>query len=148
MLCLLPFLILSLIPSKLLVLGTSNKHAQNQSRPSSMLSKPSPVLEPNINIKSVVSIKRSLPKPETDPDSMGIKASAMAAGARIATPSDAASLMIAAQSKKAVRIIPSGCGPVVKHKVGALPNVHHIRAELSNPAPSSQALKMSLCTLI
>lgn len=102
--------------------------------------------------KSVVSIKRSPPEPDTDPDSMGIKAAAVAAGARIATPSDAASLMIAAQAKKAVHIIPSGGGSVIKHTIsggsaisGALPNVRHVRTGLSSPADSSQAATASNC---
>lgn len=101
-------------------------------------------------VKSVVSIKRSPSKPDTDPDSMGIKAAAVAAGARIATPSDAASLMIAAQAKKAVHIIPSGGGSVIKRTIssgsaisGAFPNVHHIRTGLSSPALSSQGAATS-----
>ncbi|KAK4788148.1 hypothetical protein SAY86_019467 [Trapa natans] len=131
------------MPGKNLTSGNSNKQAQNQSQPASMLSKPSLLSEPNMNVKSVVPIKRSLTKPETDLDSMGIKAAAMAAGARIVAPSDAASLMIAAQVKKAVHIIPSGGSPVVKHNIGAIPSVHHIRTGLSSPAPSSQATTTS-----
>ncbi|XP_039171634.1 uncharacterized protein LOC104449190 isoform X2 [Eucalyptus grandis] len=58
--------------------------------------------------KSRVPPKKASPKADMSPDSMGIKAAAVAAGARIATPSDAASLLKAAQAKNAVHIIPSG----------------------------------------
>ncbi|VFQ74218.1 unnamed protein product [Cuscuta campestris] len=71
-------------------------------------------------------------KPTTPtPDSM-VKAAAVAAGARIATPSDAATLLKAAQSKNAVRITPGGGGPLVKPPgTTTLPsNVHFIRTGL------------------
>ncbi|VFQ75201.1 unnamed protein product [Cuscuta campestris] len=71
-------------------------------------------------------------KPATPtPDSM-VKAAAVAAGARIATPSDAATLLKAAQSKNAVRITPGGGGPLVKPPgTTTLPsNVHFIRTGL------------------
>ncbi|XP_048129854.1 uncharacterized protein LOC115739540 isoform X3 [Rhodamnia argentea] len=68
----------------------------------------SPVQSVSIAPKSRVLPKKASPKADMSPDSMGIKAAAVAAGARIATPSDAASLLKAAQAKNAVHIIPSG----------------------------------------
>ncbi|KAI6689218.1 hypothetical protein NL676_026046 [Syzygium grande] len=68
----------------------------------------SPVQSLSIAPKSRVPPKKASPKADMSPDSMGIKAAAVAAGARIATPSDAASLLKAAQAKNAVHIIPSG----------------------------------------
>lgn len=132
--------------------GIGNKQAQTQPQPAPVPQKPSPVVESNTMAKSVVSIKKTPSKPDTDTDtdSLGIKAAAVAAGARIATPSDAASLMKAAQAKKAVHIIPSGGGSVIKRTISggsaisaAFPNVHHIRTGLSSPALSRQAATLS-----
>ncbi|KAF5942697.1 hypothetical protein HYC85_020339 [Camellia sinensis] len=84
--------------------------------------------------KSRVTIKRPLTKPTLSPDDM-VKAAAVAAGARIATPSDAASLLKAAQAKNAVHIIP-GSGSLIKSPSAAStnslpPNVHFIRTGLT-----------------
>ncbi|KAL6983125.1 hypothetical protein U1Q18_016519 [Sarracenia purpurea var. burkii] len=86
--------------------------------------------------KSRVIIKKPSSKPVAglSSDAM-VKAAAVAAGARIATPSDAASLLKAAQSKNAVHIIPGG-GSLVKSSVtgntSALPpNVHFFRTGLA-----------------
>lgn len=84
--------------------------------------------------KSRVTIKRPLTKPTLSPDDM-VKAAAVAAGARIATPSDAASLLKAAQAKNAVHIIP-GSGSLIKSPSAAStnslpPNVHFIRTGLA-----------------
>lgn len=78
-------------------------------------------------------------KSTVSPDSL-VKAAAFAAGARIATPSDAASLLKAAQSKNAVHIMPGGS--LVKSSVpgtsNSLPsNVHFIRTGLASRPISS-----------
>ncbi|XP_052188898.1 uncharacterized protein LOC127799176 isoform X4 [Diospyros lotus] len=88
-----------------------------------------PLSKPRVPAK-----KPSIIKPVLSPDAM-VKAAAVAAGARIATPSDAASLLKAAQSKNAVHIMPGGSS-LVKSSVGgnasALPpNVHFIRTGLA-----------------
>ncbi|XP_009597578.1 uncharacterized protein [Nicotiana tomentosiformis] len=72
--------------------------------------------------------KKPLPKPNTSPDSI-VKVAAVAAGARVATPSNGASLLKTVQSKSAVQI-PRG-GPAVKSHVpvstnGLPSNVHFI----------------------
>ncbi|OWM67711.1 hypothetical protein CDL15_Pgr019212 [Punica granatum] len=143
-------------PERILTSGTGNKLAQNQSQPAALMPpKPSPAVESSSMVKSVVSIKRSPPKPSTDTDSTKITAAAVAAGARIATPLDAASLMMTAQAKKTVRVIPSGGSSVIKHTMsggsaisGAFPNVHHIRTGLSSPPLSGQAASTSSATRI
>lgn len=76
--------------------------------------------------------KKPLPKPNTSPDSM-VKVAAVAAGARVATTSNGASLLKTVQSKSAVQI-PRG-GPAVKSHVpvstnGLPSNVHFIRTGL------------------
>ncbi|XP_058223523.1 uncharacterized protein LOC131333172 isoform X2 [Rhododendron vialii] len=92
---------------------------------------------PSTSLKSRVMLKRPSTKPSLSPDAM-VKAAAVAAGARIATPSDAASLLKAAQAKNAVHIIPGG-GSLSKSSVGSAlpPNVHFIRTGLTAPPPST-----------
>lgn len=92
---------------------------------------------PSTSLKSRVMLKRPSTKPSLSPDAM-VKAAAVAAGARIATPSDAASLLKAAQAKNAVHIIPGG-GSLSKSSVGSAlpPNVHFIRSGLTTPPPST-----------
>lgn len=84
--------------------------------------------------KSRVTTKKPSTKSTISPDSM-VKAAAVAAGARIATPSDAATLLKAAQSKNAVHIMPGGS--VLKSSMAgngnSLPsNVHFIRTGLAS----------------
>ncbi|CAH9053204.1 unnamed protein product [Cuscuta europaea] len=104
--------------------ATANGKPPAQQEPAIVAQKPGMV---------VIQKPRVLSKPTTpSPDSM-VKAAAVAAGARIATPSDAASLLKAAQSKNAVRIMPSGGGTQLVKPSGpnALPsNVHFIRTGL------------------
>ncbi|XP_009784033.1 uncharacterized protein [Nicotiana sylvestris] len=76
--------------------------------------------------------KKPLPKPNTSPDSM-VKVAAVAAGARVATPSNGASLLKTVESKSAVQL--PGGGPAVKSHVpvstnGLPSNVHFIRTGL------------------
>lgn len=82
--------------------------------------------------------------PTLSPDAM-VKAAAFAAGARIATPSDAATLLKAAQSKKAVHIIPSGPNPIKSNPIKSSgpsnlnllpPNVHFLSRGMANRANS------------
>ncbi|KAK9112927.1 hypothetical protein Scep_020446 [Stephania cephalantha] len=99
--------------------------------------------------------KPSVPVMATvSPDPM-IEAAAVAAGARIATPTAAASLLKAAQSKNAVHIR-SGGGPLIKASVsggtlqvasslaGPRPNIHYIRtggaSTSAPPLPSSSSV--------
>ena len=77
-----------------------------------------------------------------------LKAAAVAAGARIATPSDAASLLKDAQSRNAVHIIPGGstlikssvaggANPLPTNHLGALTNVHYKSAGPPNTSLST-----------
>ncbi|KAL3514271.1 hypothetical protein ACH5RR_026988 [Cinchona calisaya] len=89
--------------------------------------------------KPRVATKKPSTKSSLSPDSM-VKAAAVAAGARIATPSDAATLLKAAQSKNAVHIMPGGS--VLKSSMAgntnSLPsNVHFIRTGLASKALST-----------
>ncbi|KAM1023316.1 hypothetical protein TB2_044086 [Malus domestica] len=78
-----------------------------------------------------------------------VRATAVAAGARIAFPSDAASLLKAAQAKNAVHIMPTVCSSTQSVKPGGMsthselpPNVHILRSSLvATPlsTPSSTA---------
>ncbi|KAA8538183.1 hypothetical protein F0562_027791 [Nyssa sinensis] len=99
--------------------------------------------------KPRVTSKKTSTKSAISPDAL-VKAAAFAAGARIATPSDAASLFRAAQEKNAVHIMPGG-GPLIKtsgagsgntlpstHLVGH-PNVHYIRTGLAATPLSSHS---------
>ncbi|BFG19448.1 hypothetical protein CerSpe_057230 [Prunus speciosa] len=61
--------------------------------------------------KSQVTSKRTLTKPNSNTDGM-VRATAVAAGARIASPSDAASLLKAAQAKNAVHVLPTVSTPL------------------------------------
>lgn len=106
--------------------------------------KPSTTTKTALSPESMVSKSNLNPdampsKATVSPDSL-VKAAAFAAGARIATPSDAASLLKAAQSKNAVHIMPGGS--LVKSSVAgtsnSLPsNVHFIRTGLVSRPLSS-----------
>ncbi|KAK2977979.1 hypothetical protein RJ640_023517, partial [Escallonia rubra] len=93
--------------------------------------------------KSRVTAKKSSAKSARAPDAL-VKAAAVAAGARIATPSDAASLLKAAQAKNAVHIMPGG-GSLIKSnsmpspQMGLPPNVHYIRTGLATTPLSVSA---------
>ncbi|KAG9132008.1 hypothetical protein Leryth_017211 [Lithospermum erythrorhizon] len=91
--------------------------------------------------RSRVASKNPQTKMSVSPDR--VKEAAVAAGARIATPSDFPSLFMAAQSKNAVHI-KSGCNPMMKpsmpSNVNQLPsNVHFIRTGLINKPLSTHA---------
>ncbi|XP_010277512.1 PREDICTED: chitinase-like protein PB1E7.04c [Nelumbo nucifera] len=90
--------------------------------------------------------KSSTPVKSTLGPNPMVQAAAVAAGARIANPSTAASLLKAAQSKNAVHIRPGG-GSLMKASVGGNtkplttshagphPNVHYICTGLASPQP-------------
>ncbi|ONI35384.1 hypothetical protein PRUPE_1G532700 [Prunus persica] len=61
--------------------------------------------------KSQLTSKKTLTKPNSNTDGM-VRATAVAAGARIASPSDAASLLKAAQAKNAVHVLPTVSTPL------------------------------------
>ncbi|XP_042495372.1 uncharacterized protein LOC122074563 [Macadamia integrifolia] len=100
--------------------------------------------------RSRVTLKKpSIPpvKPSLGPNPM-VQAAAVAAGARIATPSTAASLLKAVQSKNAVHIRPggnsliktsvaSGSKPLATSHAGPRPTVHYIRTATSSAQPAN-----------
>ncbi|KAK3030760.1 hypothetical protein RJ639_036564 [Escallonia herrerae] len=93
--------------------------------------------------KSRVTAKKSSAKSARAPDAL-VKAAAVAAGARIATPSDAASLLKAAQAKNAIHIMPGGgslikSNPMPSPQMGLPPNVHYIRTGLATTPLSVSA---------
>ncbi|KAK1395995.1 Homeodomain-like superfamily protein [Heracleum sosnowskyi] len=94
-----------------------------------------------VSSKSRINLKAQSTKPSPSPDGELVKAAAVAAGARLATPSDAASLLRAAQAKNAVRIMPGGSSMVkasgVASSGNSLPsNVHYIRTGLATTFPT------------
>ncbi|XP_031379465.1 uncharacterized protein LOC116194710 isoform X2 [Punica granatum] len=92
--------------------STLGQQAQNQTRQVPEPRKLTLLVSPSVPpLNSSASSVKTSPKENNinnSHDDMVIKAAAVAAGARIATPSDAASLIKAAQSKNAVHIIPRG----------------------------------------
>ncbi|WOH02715.1 hypothetical protein DCAR_0522104 [Daucus carota subsp. sativus] len=85
-----------------------------------------------VSSKARINLKAQSMKHSPGPDGELVKAAAVAAGARIATPSDAASLLRAAQAKNAVRIMPAGGASVGAGSGNSLPsNVHYIRTGLA-----------------
>lgn len=91
--------------------------------------------------KARVTSKKTLPKSKFSSDP--VRATAVAAGARIATPLDAA-LLKAAQAKNPIHIMPPKGGSSNKSLPGGLsvksephPNVHHIRTGPAATPPSS-----------
>lgn len=114
-------------------------------------SKLSPVGSPGSAAKSRVPLKKMPAKSNFGADS-SIRAAAVAAGARIVTPSDAASLLKVAQAKKAIHIMPSGVSSIKSPSAGsasvhleASPTTRYVRPSLpvvpssSSPAVTSSA---------
>ncbi|PQQ07423.1 uncharacterized protein Pyn_05540 [Prunus yedoensis var. nudiflora] len=87
--------------------------------------------------KSQVTSKRTLTKPNSNTDGM-VRATAVAAGARIASPSDAASLLKAAQAKNAVHVLPTGGSSIQSSLPGSMrthpephSNLHYMHTGLA-----------------
>ncbi|XP_062082876.1 uncharacterized protein LOC133789147 [Humulus lupulus] len=113
----------------------SQKQAQEN-----FTSKPSPAGSLGPTAKPRLPLKKPVLKSSPSSDAM-VRATAVAAGARIASPSDAASLLKAAHAKNAVHIMPSGSGSIkatsgMSTLSDAHPNVHYIRTGLAS-APIS-----------
>uniref|UniRef100_A0A5B6ZG55 Uncharacterized protein n=1 Tax=Davidia involucrata TaxID=16924 RepID=A0A5B6ZG55_DAVIN len=130
-----------------LSVGGSVSQAQYQSPQGSAPTTAPRMVASGYSSKSRLTSKKMSIKSAISPDDL-VKAAAVAAGARIATPSDAASLFKAAQEKNAVHIMPGG-GSLIKpsgagsanplpstHLVGH-PNVHYIRTGLAATPLSS-----------
>ena len=123
--------------------GSSFLQSQKQSQ-ENLTSKPSPVGSLGPTVKSRVPLKKPLAKSTPRSDAM-VRATAVAAGARIASPSDAASLIEAAKAKNAVHIMPTGGGSIKSSMAtGGLPvhseshpNVHYIRTGLASTTIST-----------
>lgn len=92
--------------------------------------------------RSRVVPKKPSTKPSAPISDSGVHLAAVAAGARIASPSDAASLLKAAQGKKAIHIMPGGgslissANPLPSPHLGSHPKVHYIRTGVT-PTPLS-----------
>ncbi|PON49776.1 GAMYB transcription factor [Parasponia andersonii] len=118
--------------------GSSFLQSLKQSQ-ENLTSKTSPVGSLGPTAKSRVPLKKPVLKSAPSSDAM-VRATAVAAGARIASPSDAASLLKAAQAKNAVHIMPTGGGPVKSSMATSgmpthsesHPNVHYIRTGLAS----------------
>jgi hypothetical protein len=89
------------------MVGSSSLQAQGQSQQGPVPTISSTVGSLGSTEKSRVSAKRPLTKPSNGSDS-ALRATAVAAGARIASPSDVASFIKATQAKNAVHIKPTG----------------------------------------
>lgn len=113
-------------------------------------SKLSPVGSPGSAAKSRVPLKKMPAKSNFGADS-SIRAAAVAAGARIVTPSDAASLLKVAQAKKAIHIMPSGVSSIKSPSAGsasahleASPTTRYVQPSLpAVPSSSSPAVTSS-----
>ncbi|KAF8404712.1 hypothetical protein HHK36_009600 [Tetracentron sinense] len=126
--------------------GSSISLAQYQSQDSQQIPTPTTASSRTGTSTTPKSQKKtsSVPVTSLSPDPM-IQAAAVAAGARIATHSTAASLLKAAQSKSAFHIrpggslmktsVPGGTKPWAPNHVGPHPNVHYIRTGLATPPP-------------
>ncbi|EXB22546.1 hypothetical protein L484_002900 [Morus notabilis] len=124
--------------------GNSSLQLQNQSQ-ENLASKESPVGSLGPITKARIPMKKPLVKSTPSSDAM-VRATAVAAGARIASPSDAASLLKAAQAKNAIHIRPTGSGSIKSSMPGGLPapseahpNVHYIRTGLASAPVSNYA---------
>ncbi|KAJ4964258.1 hypothetical protein NE237_024197 [Protea cynaroides] len=140
--------------------GSSSSQAQQSQQPPQQIAGSIQTGATNSTPRSRVTLKKTTPpvKPALGPNPM-IQAAAVAAGARIATPSTAASLLKAAQSKNAVHIRPGGNSliktsvagstkPLSTSHAGPRPNVHYIRTTTSSSQPANQAGVSSTAPLL
>lgn len=129
--------------------SSSFVQAQKQSQQSVVATKPSPVGSLGCAAKSRIISKKPSVKSVSNSDAT-VRAMAVAAGARIASPSDAASLLKAAQAKNAVHIMPTGGAPNkssvpggVANNTEAHPNVRYICTGMSatpvSPYPAASS---------
>ncbi|GMN40149.1 hypothetical protein TIFTF001_009384 [Ficus carica] len=121
--------------------GNSSLQSQKQSH-ENLASKQPPVGSLGPTTKSRLPMKKPVVKSIPSSDAM-VRATAVAAGARIASPSDAASLLRAAQAKNAIHIKPTGGVSIMSSMPSGMPahseahpNVHYIRTGLA-PSPVS-----------
>ncbi|KAK2659924.1 hypothetical protein Ddye_006457 [Dipteronia dyeriana] len=134
--------------------GSSFVQAQFQPQPSSIGTKSSPLGSLGSAAKPRIASKKM---PANFSSESSLRAAAVAAGARIVTPSDAASLLKVSQAKNAIHIMPSGVSTVKSSMSGsapshleAHPNVRYIRTSVAaappstNPAVTSSASQPSL----
>ncbi|KAL5714060.1 hypothetical protein ACHQM5_016072 [Ranunculus cassubicifolius] len=145
----------SSVPEKSIIPSTSPTVPENTPRTQHV---PPHISNTVLKPKIPVAAKKGPPVPfkSTPSPNPMIQATAVAAGARIAPPSTAASLLKAAQSKNAVHIRPGGAGPIFKTTLaggskssstvhlGSHPNVHYIRTGLAPAtAPARPAMVAS-----
>lgn len=136
--------------------GPSASQPQHQSHQGSTPTPPLRIGSLGSSLKPKPNSKKPSPKPTFTPDSM-LKAVAVAAGARIATPSDAASLIKAVQSKNAIHINtaadpsikssnPGVKNPFASPNLGSHPsNVHYFRTGLAaSPLSSFPTIRSSV----
>ncbi|KAI9200941.1 hypothetical protein LWI28_015468 [Acer negundo] len=134
--------------------NSSFVQAQSQPQPGSIGTKSSPLGSLGSAAKPRIASKKM---PANFSSESSLRAAAVAAGARIVTPSDAASLLKVAQAKNAIHIMPSGVSTVKSSMSGsapshleAHPSVRYIRTSMgaappsTNPAVTSSALQPSL----
>ncbi|KAK3231053.1 hypothetical protein Dsin_002934 [Dipteronia sinensis] len=134
--------------------SSSFVQAQSQPQPGSIGTKSSPLGSLGSAAKPRIASKKM---PANFSSESSLRAAAVAAGARIVTPSDAASLLKVAQAKNAIHIMPSGVSTVKSSMSGsapshleAHPSVRYIRTSMAaappstNPAVTSSALQPSL----
>ncbi|XP_023545927.1 uncharacterized protein LOC111805215 isoform X1 [Cucurbita pepo subsp. pepo] len=87
-----------------LAVSATSEQVQDKLQQSPTHTKPSPIGSSSLTAKAqVTTSKKMIPKSSFDSDCI-VRAAAVAAGARIASPADAASLLKAAQSKNAIHI--------------------------------------------
>ncbi|KAK1554344.1 hypothetical protein Q3G72_010925 [Acer saccharum] len=121
--------------------GSSFVQAQSQPQPGSIGTKSSPLGSLGSAAKPRIASKKM---PANFSSESSLRAAAVAAGARIVTPSDAASLLKVAQAKNAIHIMPSGVSTVKSSMSGsapshleAHPSVRYIRTSMAAAPPST-----------
>ncbi|XP_044511729.1 uncharacterized protein LOC123229816 isoform X2 [Mangifera indica] len=130
------------------LLGGSNSfvQAQSQSQQVPNQTKSSPVASPGSAAKSRVGVApKKIPAKTNYSTDSSLRAAAVAAGARIVTQSDAASLLKVTQGKNAIHIIPSGVSSIRPSITGGAPAhsdaspVRYIRTGLAAVSPNAAA---------
>ncbi|XP_061968797.1 uncharacterized protein LOC133692108 isoform X2 [Populus nigra] len=104
--------------AKSLIASSEASPAQHQSQQRTMMTKSSSIWPVGPAAKSQVMLAKASEKSILSSDP--VRAAAVAAGARIATQSDAASLLKAAQAKNAVHIMPTGSSSIKSSMTGGI----------------------------